>query len=447
MPLSPLQTEETLPLSTDGRWDAVQRIIQWEAFQKSPRLSRLLLFLAEQSLLEPSQPITEHNVAAAVFERTTDFDPGIDTIVRSQMVRLRQKVDQYAAQHPAVDYHITVPRGEYRVRFEPVETRRLQMAQPLPLAVASDMSGDGAARTIPEPAARLPYPLTFILGLAVLLLGAALILVVFSPGVRHAISGGARGLQPRPHHLLWERLFQPERRTILVSADSGLVMLHHLTGKRINLSEYLNHDFAEQTRGLSQQRTNELLDLADRRYTSFVDLDLFRRVDHLPYTAAGHLEVKYARDVHINDLKKGNVILSGSQEADPWLDLYEPGMNFVGEIDPHQGDYRLRNRKPLPGELAEYDTVPGDPGKRVFGILAFLSNLDGDGNALIVEGSNMAGTEAISDFLFDDSVLLPFLAEIQKKDGTLPHFEVVVESTSINGSAGPIHIVAYRIHR
>jgi hypothetical protein len=82
----------------------------------------------------------------------------------------------------------------------------------------------------------------------------------------------------------------------------------------------------------------------------------------------------------------------------------------------------------------------------VLGVLAFLPNLDGNGNALIIEGNSMAGTEAISDFLFDDAVLLPFLAKIKKADGSLPHFEVLVKSNNVNGSAGPFHILAYRTH-
>jgi hypothetical protein len=68
------------------------------------------------------------------------------------------------------------------------------------------------------------------------------------------------------------------------------------------------------------------------------------------------------------------------------------------------------------------------------------------GNALIIEGNSMAGTEAISDLLFDDAALLPFLGKLRKPDGTLPHFEILIESNSVNGIAGPVHILAYRTH-
>jgi hypothetical protein len=73
-------------------------------------------------------------------------------------------------------------------------------------------------------------------------------------------------------------------------------------------------------------------------------------------------------------------------------------------------------------------------------------SLDGSGNALIVEGNSIAGTEAISDFLFSDDALLPFLHKVTGPNGTLSNFEVLIESNSVNGSAGPFHILAYRTH-
>jgi hypothetical protein len=64
----------------------------------------------------------------------------------------------------------------------------------------------------------------------------------------------------------------------------------------------------------------------------------------------------------------------------------------------------------------------------------------------VIEGNSVAGTEAITDFLFTDEALLPFLNQLKLPDGTLPHFEVLIESNSVNGSAGSFHILAYRTH-
>jgi hypothetical protein len=219
-----------------------------------------------------------------------------------------------------------------------------------------------------------------------------------------------------------------------------------MTAKDTTLAEYLSRDFNRETRGLSSERVDEVLNMGNRRYTSFVDLNIFRRLEQLPYATSGRLEVKYARDIQMNDLKQGNIILSGSRGANPWIELYEADMNFIGTNDAVHHTYCFTNRHPLAGETSNFSVTETDPKQRVLGVLAFLSNLDGSGNALIVEGNSMAGTEAIGDFLFDDDALLPFLRSVTRPNGTLSHFEVLIESNSVNGSAGPFHVLAYRKH-
>ena len=150
--------------------------------------------------------------------------------------------------------------------------------------------------------------------------------------------------------------------------------------------------------------------------------------------------------MQMDELKQGNVILSGARGANPWLALYEPRMNFIGTDEWAHHGYTFLNRQPLAGETSTFSTSEGDPTQRVLGVLAYLPNLEGTGHTLIVEGNSMAGTEAISDFLFDDAALLPFLRKVSKSDGTVPYFEVLIEANSVNGSAGPFRILAYRTY-
>ena len=56
----------------------------------------------------------------------------------------------------------------------------------------------------------------------------------------------------------------------------------------------------------------------------------------------------------------------------------------------------------------------------------------------------MAGTESAADFVFDDARLLPFLQQIKSANGTLPYFELLLQSNSMNGSASQSEVVAYR---
>jgi hypothetical protein len=56
----------------------------------------------------------------------------------------------------------------------------------------------------------------------------------------------------------------------------------------------------------------------------------------------------------------------------------------------------------------------------------------------------MAGTESAADFVFDDTRLLPFLDKIRKPNGSLPYFELLLQSNNMNGNASHSEIVSYR---
>ncbi len=101
-------------------------------------------------------------------------------------------------------------------------------------------------------------------------------------------------------------------------------------------------------------RRREILSEANRRYTSFVDLELFDRLTHLAEASSRNYSIRYARDISVNDLKGSNIILSGSQDADPWIELFEPQMNFVLSNDLLHEVRAFANRAPLPGERKLY---------------------------------------------------------------------------------------------
>src|SRR5580704_4816821 len=124
--------EEADLLAEDERWLTIQHLVESPYFKKSPRLRSLLLYLAAQTLAARADLLTEYNIATTVFERTADFDPDVDTIVRSHMVRLRQKLDQYAVENEANgSICVTVPKGDYRVRFDHARPRLPQPAVPV----------------------------------------------------------------------------------------------------------------------------------------------------------------------------------------------------------------------------------------------------------------------------------------------------------------------------
>jgi hypothetical protein len=106
--------------------------------------------------------------------------------------------------------------------------------------------------------------------------------------------------------------------------------------------------------------------------------------------------------------------------------------------------FSVLNREPRGGEPRQWDSHYTDVQHRVYAVVAFLPNLAGNGNALILEGTSMAGTESAWDFVSDDSQLLPFLKRIQRPNGTVPHFELVLGTNNMSGSAVKNTVLAWR---
>jgi hypothetical protein len=95
-------------------WSAVERIRNSQAMSGCHRLTQLLNFIVESTLRGESMHLKETTIGVFVFGRSPDYDPKVDTIVRSQAWRLRAKLKKYYAtegsQDPVV---IELPIGHY----------------------------------------------------------------------------------------------------------------------------------------------------------------------------------------------------------------------------------------------------------------------------------------------------------------------------------------------
>jgi hypothetical protein len=222
-------------------------------------------------------------------------------------------------------------------------------------------------------------------------------------------------------------------------------MLQNLTNNRITLPDYAAGNYREKLSNGSPLPPAVLEDIGSRRYTSFIDVQTVTHLLRLAGVRPSNVDVKYARDIRADDLKSGNTILIGSYEATPWIQMYEPRMNFYFQNDLKTGIFSTINRSPRKDERVSYDYDRLDKEHKVYGLVAFQPALNGPGDTLILEGQTMAGTEAATDFVFTDSYLLPFLTKIKRSDGSIPHFEVLVGSKSLNGDASHLEVLSYRV--
>lgn len=416
----------------------VRRVVESSTFAKSERLSSFLTCICELALTGRAGEINEQKIGTTVFGRAPDYDSSVDGIVRPQASRLRQRLDLYFTGEGLKEpVRITLPRGSYVPVFETNSGQAPASVEQTPLPENFPPVTPPAERSASTPSglanARLPWLLVTIL--------VAMLTIVGYRSTRRTFTPTAT---PQSLGTLWSLLFRPNQRTIVVPGDTGVVMWQSATGETITLEHYLNGSFRAQSTGGGRTGQVNPADLASRRYTSIVDLEIVKQLTQIADMRKSQLALSYARDTRVEELKEANVVLIGAAAANPWVELFEPQMNFVF-ADAHIRQYTVLNRLPSGAEPSKWTSNYDDPQRRVYGVVGFLPNLGGTGNVLILEGTSMAGTQSAWDFVTDDSSFMPFINRIKRADGTIPHFQLVLDSTNLTGSAVSRHILAWRV--
>ena len=99
--------------------EELARVLGSPSFASAARAQRFLKYVVEQVLAGQGDGIKEVVLGSEVFDRGSDFDPRIDTIVRVEAGKLRKRLDDYYASDGAGGaLRIDIPKGSYVPRFE-----------------------------------------------------------------------------------------------------------------------------------------------------------------------------------------------------------------------------------------------------------------------------------------------------------------------------------------
>ncbi len=98
----------------------LERILASPGFANADRLSRFLRFVVERTLDGEGDQLKEYRLGTEVFDRSADYDPRLDSIVRVEARRLRSKLAEYYDGPGRLDPTvIRVDKGGYAAAFEP----------------------------------------------------------------------------------------------------------------------------------------------------------------------------------------------------------------------------------------------------------------------------------------------------------------------------------------
>jgi hypothetical protein len=431
---------EPLCLTEDPRWQLAQRVVAGKSFAKSALLSKFLLYICDRALCGRTDEISEHQIGVHVFVRKQGYNPGEDNIVRNYARQLRQRLDHYFEEEGKSEkLRISIPLGKYIPVFSPNQSAE---SIQLPVhAVEQPPSPPATGHDQPPPVPLLPQNNHSSRRRALL----ASVLVLVCGVVMWRVLNRTRPAQADPCHPLWSQVFDKERQTFLVPSDDGIVMFQNLTGHSVHLAEYVNRNYLSIKSPFNIDAQN-LADLDAQRYTNIADLDAVLKFSRIPEAIPAHFIIRYARELHMEDLKDSNAILLGSTYSDPWVELFQKSLNFEFDYEPHPNASFIVNKHPIAGESPVYANDATAPSHRTYAVVALVPNLNNTGWILIVEGLTMAGTQAATDILFNREEMRSALEKATAGDGKLKPFELLIETRSFGSNSPQANIIASRIY-
>jgi hypothetical protein len=427
------------PPSVEQQRLLVSRILSSALFRKSRKLATFLQFICEQQQMGKADSINEQRIGTEVFGRNEGYHMGEDSIVRSQARFLRIRLQEYFAtegkDEPIV---LTIPKGSYVPEFHLRElpsgavVETLNISVPLPAGYSPAAVGDGEPAEAPPKKSHFWVYVAAGIGAVVCL---ALGIGWWLQGEEHRHTGVPVEVR------FWASIFDSHRTTILVPADSSLVLMDELIGNEISLSDYMNRKYRSTVPPPEMSRIwNQLL---TSQYTNVVDLRLVSALERLPEVDHSKTQVRFARDVSVSELKQNNVILIGSTRANPWVDLFSSAGRFRVGYDSKTHTNLVENRDPGQGEKARYDEAANNADHLAYGVISYLPSLDGESSSLLIGGTSKAGTETASEFLLSPR-FITFLNSLDK-GGALPHFEILLSAQNLNGNSYQRTIVCYHV--
>jgi hypothetical protein len=406
MPASPPKVSHPGLDTKDERWQLVEQIASSTIFSKAPRLSSFLRYISIAGLSGHLADLNERQIGIDVFERNPAYNPGEDSIVRTSARLLRNKLEEYfATEGISSTWILSIPKGSYVPLFE---RRALAPSGPQPAEPEAEREASSYLKRYSNAAV--------LLGLAV---AAVIALSLWHIYGRQTL---APNVSVTSGEVLWSSLFTTERRTILVPSDNTLP-------NRLSLSEYLQQSETSRRQA--------------HRSTGLADLNLAFRLARLPESQGKDFDIRYARVLTLADVKNSNLILVGGVLVNPWVNLYHERLDFSVDED-RTGLTFARIRNPTGNEKPVYQGSSVGDETVSFGLIAYLSNLDGSGNVLLVEGSSSAGTETACDFLLNPTMLSGVEKGLLRPDHKLQHFEVLLETRVLQGNAVKTTILASR---
>lgn len=360
----------------------IQRILQSRAFRTSEIHRNLLSYLADKSISGTADGLKEYTVGLDVFAKPDSYDPRQESTVRMHVARLRQKLGDYYRTEGLEDaILVELPKGGFKLTFEPREVR------PEPVAEPAAVTGWGRKE------------IALVTGLLL-----ALFLAVY----------------------FGTRLWQVERTTASTARD-WTPELKELWDPFVSSKRPLIVCLSMPTAGSSEAGTA----------TGAVLLGQFLGMLHKQ-----DVLVTSSDQIAAPEVAMGNVVFLGPVAGNRQMQAMSADRPFVLEPD---GIRNMNPQPGEPALFADKPPRDPQDTEESYALISRVPGLYGNGEVLYLAGNRISSitgeVQAFTDAMFAKTLV----SKMKKPDGSLPHYyQVVLKIKSMDTMPIEVSYVLHR---
>jgi hypothetical protein len=399
----------------------------------SESLRKLLRYLANYGLDHPGGHLKEYQIATEVFGRSPNFDSQLDSTVRVQVGRLRQKLHDYYASEGSDDpIVVDLPKGTYVLSFHH------HSADPRGSSPINNDKEADSQLAAPEAAAIAHARVTgnffrvAIVALCILLVIAIGVIVTLLGSRNRFTTAQAAEVSPVAPSmaLFWKNFTLAPDEPWVVFSNASFV------GRPETGLRYLDPAHDAHARIFDH-------------YTGVGEVLAVHELDRMFESLHRQLRVKRGSLLSLDDVKNNDVIFVGSPAENLTL-LEIPGsQEFVFQrltSGPRKGDLGIVNVHPQSGEPAEFLGTPNDlPLIDDYSVIALRRGLNPSHSVLILAGTTTLGTQGAVEYVCRQGSVEQLLLRLAVSPrGEVQPFEAVLHVKVTRGVPLGSEVVALR---
>lgn len=426
-----------LPISLFEKREELRRILESKHFASSPKKSKFLEFVSEQTFLGNGDKLNEYLIGVEVYDRGPEFNSQKDPIVRVQAHEIRRLLKKYYYEEGKDSLlRLELPAGAYVPGFARIPLERSEIAE-LPTSALVSFSRQRS---------RLHLALTLILAAVCVALG----LLLVSHGRQNAVTAQSppSALLPDGLEWFWRPFLPPAAAPLVVIPNHPLLRAAHdgdsaqtlASGHEIPKSEL--PEFRDTIHFRELKRFLFVPSITD--FTSVGETLGLVSLCRMFFQVNQQCHLQQSRLVNLEEIKANNaILLGGNQSWSGRVFLNVEGFHFQSGV--------ILNRNPLPGEKPvykpEFDPVTNQL-SRDYALVLVLPNEHSDNRVLLIYGVYTQGSQAAMEYLINPermSELRNALLNLSPDHSTVPpYFQALLTTTVENAVPGNCSLVAVR---